>query len=120
MAVVKPLPNPPTPPAPARTPTRPVPAKAPDASAFTPGVEAPRATPRLSDITPTPKTAPAAGTEKGGKRLFTMQALSAYAGMIVDAGEEGEPSPAAATETRSRAPGESRPTPPGARLDVKV
>jgi hypothetical protein len=119
MAVVKPLPNPVLP-KPAGKPARAAPAKASDASAFTPGMEAPRATPRLSDITATPKTAPAAGAEAGGKRLFTVQALSAYAGSIVDAGEERESSAASATEIRSRAPGEARPAPPGTRLDVKI
>ncbi len=94
--------------------------------------EAPRAAPQ----TAVPKTAaagpppqaPAAQPASGARQLFTLQALSAYAGMVIDSGNTGSGGQPDAGATAQGAgsgrvagqAGETRPPPPGSMLDLKV
>jgi len=90
---------------------------------FKPGLDAPRAAPRLSDLAaprkPAENAAPAA---PAGRRSFTMQALSAYAGMMLDAdsGAAGNPGDITPRPAKRPAPDGARPLRPGANVDVKV
>ncbi len=103
MAPIKSLP-PPLPP----VPSRPAPAPAatpPDRTAFEPGLAAPR---------PAPPAAPAAP----GQQLYTLQALSTYAGLVIGA-DSTAPTGTAST-ARTQAPAGTPPAPPGGLVDITV
>ena len=106
----------------ARPPAKPaVPSPSAQPAPFEPGLKAPKANPRLADITTESKPAAGNTPKPAGTQLFTMQALSAYAGTLVDAADA--PATAGGGEVREakvRTPDEARPVRPGTNLDLKI
>ena len=121
MAPIKPLAPPAAPPvAPG---PRPAPAGNEPAAAFTLGLDAPRKTTALPGARPAIAPVPAARASTIQKPL-TVQALSAYAGMVIGtqdaAGDGPAVAPAAPAEPASRQVADTPSPPPGTLIDLKV
>jgi len=111
-------------------PANPAPVRNEPATGFTPGLDAPRATPRLSDlVTGQPREtepatqardaaapAPPAGVQKG----FSLQQLSAYAGLVMEADNPVQPGGGVQRTAPARNAPAERPLRPGSRLDLTV
>ena len=113
MTPIKPLPPqlPPTGARPLPTPT----VHPGENATFKPGLEAPRA--------PAARPAEAAPLAGQGQRLFTLQALSTYAGLVVGAdaaAASGDASSGKASQARTGTPDGYRSMPPGGLVDITV
>lgn len=105
----------------ARNTAKPAAQPSPQQAPFEPGLKAQQKHPRLSDITADAKPAPATVQKPAGTQVFTMQALSAYAGTIVGAAETPSADPGASDRpAKVRMPDEARPVRPGTNLDLKI
>ena len=121
MAPIKPLAPPAVPPvAPG---PRPAPAGNEPGIAFKPGLDAPRNTAAVPGPRAAVAPAPAARPSTIQKPL-TLQALSAYAGMVIGTQDAADDGPAVArvatAEPASRQAGDAPPPPPGTLIDLKV
>ena len=122
MAPIKPLP-----PQTSSTGARPLPAptaRPGENAAFKPGLEAPRAPAvrhghEAAPARPTEATPPAGQ----GQRLFTLQALSTYAGLVIGAdaaAPSGDAAAGKAPQAGTDAPDGNRRAPPGGLVDITV
>lgn len=121
MAPVKPVPQPALTPIPAA----PRPAAAPSGDSFKPGLDV---RPVSNGHQPSQSTQPVSAqsglaqkSADGARQAFSLQALSAYAGLLVGSEEvKGQEGVAASTASKRSNGLDAPPPPPGSTLDIKV